>query len=702
MRVAAVRQWSLRGSNAAAARGAGTRSPLRKETDAERAILDRSRRAHTPAPGLRAMRRSPARRRRADALCSLAAACVVAAAPVAIHPEIWPQARSPTLVDPPTELRIGALIAAMTLEEKVGQVIQTDVGALTPADLRRYPLGSILSGGDSTVDKAPRSPAADWLRLTREFHAVAREPRPGHVPIPLLIGVDAVHGHNHMPESVVFPHNSGLGAAHDEELVRRIGVATARMVAATGFDWTFAPVLAVPRDPRWGRTYEGYSSDPELVRRYGVALVLGLQGPPGLANPIREGHVAATAKHFLGDGATLYGEDEGDAVLDEAELARVHAAAYGAAIDAGVMTVMASYSSWNGDKMHASRDLLTRVLKEQMGFAGFVVGDWNGHAQVPGCNKDSCAAALNAGLDMFMAPLTYRDLFANVLAQVRSGVVPMARLDDAVRRILRVKYRLGLFEPERPLEGALDMLAADENRALAREAVRKSLVLLKNDGVLPIRAGARVLIAGPQAGDLAVQTGGWTLTWQGMTTKRADYPAAETIPEGIKAAVRAAGGTMVEPMDDLAAHRPDVAIVIFGELPYAEMTGDLKLPLYNSRAGLREVNHFRSLGIPVVSVFLSGRPLWVNPEINASDAFVVAWLPGTEGGGVADVLVGDRDGRPRHDFSGTLAFPWPESALLPPFAAANDAPAAAFPLGYGLGYAHPGKTRRLSEALGGR
>ena len=618
-----------------------------------------------------------------------------------MHPTAWPTAHSVGLSNPTTEARITSLLATLTLEEKVGQVVQADIGLIEPEDLRRYPLGSILAGGDSGVRRDDLAPAADWLALMQEFHAIALEKRPDHVPIPLLVGIDALHGHNNIVGSVIFPHNIGLGAAHDPDLVHRIGEATAEMVAATGIDWTFAPTLASPQDPRWGRNYEGYSSDPALVREYAPAIVTGLQGSVQLARPLQAGHIAATAKHFVGDGGTLYGEDEGDTRLSEADLIRYHAQGYPTAIDAGVFTVMASFSSWNGTRMHADAALLTGVLKGRMGFEGFVIGDWNGHAQIPGCNKDRCPAAMNAGIDMYMAPLTYPALFRNLVDEVRSGEIPLARLDDAVRRILRVKYRLGLFEADRPYEGRLEVLRSPEHRALAREAVRKSLVLLKNDGVLPIRASARVLIAGPQAADLAVQAGGWTISWQGATTRRVDFPEAELIGGAIRRAVRAAGGVIVNGTDDLDAMKPDVAIVIFGEKPYAEMMGDLKLPLFNDRSGLREILGFRSRGIAVVAVFLSGRPLWVNQEINASNAFVAAWLPGTEGGGVADVLIGDAAGHARFDFTGSLSFPWPKSATLPPFALAGDATEPAFRLGYGLSYAHPGRTDRLSESLGG-
>jgi beta-glucosidase len=630
----------------------------------------------------------------------LALALPAGAAGLTVHPESWPKAKSPPLVDAATEARISALIAQMSVTEKVGQVIQTDITAVKPEDLREYPLGSILAGGDSGPYGDERASPETWLKLSREFHAVALESRPGHVPIPLIFGIDAVHGHNNVVGAVVYPHNVALGAAHDPELVRRIGAATAEEVAATGIDWAFAPTLTVPADVRWGRSYEGFSSDPELVRRYAGAAIQGLQGAPGVAGRLQAGHIAATAKHFLADGGTTFGEDEGNSVMSEADLVRRHAAGYPAAIEAGALTVMASFSSWNGTKMHGNRELLTTILKGRMGFDGFVIGDWNGHGQVPGCNKDRCPAAFNAGVDMFMAPLTWKVLFGNVLEEVHSGEIPMARLDDAVRRILRVKFALGMFEAGRPYEGRFELFGAEAHRALAREAVRKSLVLLKNDGVLPVRASARVLIA--DYSNVAMQTGGWTISWQGRDTRKRDFPNSETIGQGLKAAIRAAGGSLVNDTDDLAASRPDVAIVLFGEEPYAEMFGDIKLPFYNQRTGLREIHLLRRLGIPVVTVFLSGRPLWVNEEINASNAFVAGWQPGTEGGGVADLLIGDAEGAPRHDFTGRLPFPWPRAAVLAPYARNGDRLVPEFPLGYGLSYAHGGQVGHLSEDLGGR
>lgn len=618
------------------------------------------------------------------------------------NPLLWPTAKTPGLINPATEAKITALIARMTIAEKIGQMIQADISSITPEDLRKYPLGSILAGGSSPPLGAPdRSPQAPWVATSRAFAAVAMEARPGHVAVPLMFGIDAVHGNSNVIGATLFPHNIGLGAANDAALMTRIGRATAEETAATGIDWAFGPTLAVPQDDRWGRTYEGYSEDPAITARYAGAIIRGLQGAPGTGR-IQTGRVAASAKHFLGDGGTRDGTDQGDDQIDEATLIRIHAPGYPRAIDAGVMTVMASFSSWNGAKMHGNASLLTGVLKGRMGFAGFVVGDWNAQGQVPGCTNTDCATAFNAGIDMVMAPDSWRGLFDNTLREATSGAIPMARVDDAVRRILRVKFAMGLFDRARPWEGRAGVLGSPAHRAIAREAVAKSLVLIKNDGVLPLKAGARVLVAGPGADSIPMQAGGWTLSWQGDGNSNADFPGAQSIYAGIAAAMKAGGGSAILSPDGGFTQKPDAAIVVFGEQPYAEMRGDLKTLEFQpgDKAALALLKKLRAAGIPTVSVFLSGRPLWVNPEINQSDAFVAAWLPGSEGGGVADVIVGTRDGRPRKDFSGRLSYSWPRTAgqFANNRGMAGYAPLFAY--GYGLSYAKGGTVPVLDEAPG--
>ena len=594
------------------------------------------------------------------------------------HPERWPHGHSVGLVDADGERFISDLISRMSLEEKVGQTIQADISYIKPQDLRDYPLGAVLAGGGvPPLGGDDRIPAV-WLDTTRAFHAVATEARPGHIPIPILFAVDAVHGNNGVQGATIFPHNIGLGASHEPELIRRIGEATAQETIAVGMDWAFAPTVAVPQDLRWGRTDESYAQDPALVARYADAMVRGLQGDPGAAAAERSGHVAAAAKHFLGDGGTTRGIDQGDTDISEQKLIELHAPGYSAAINAGVMTVMASYSSWQGRKMHGNDGLLTGVLKQRMGFEGFVIGDWNGHAQLSGCSPMDCPSALNAGIDMFMAPDGWKELFAHTLEEARSGQISAARLDDAVRRILRVKLRLGLFASTRPWEGRVEVIGSEEHRALAREAVRKSLVLLKNrNAVLPLHASAHVLVAGDAADDIGRQCGGWTLTWQGVENDNDAFPNGQSIYAGIREALARGGGSAELSPEAHYRHRPDVAIVVFGEHPYAESLGDLKTIEYQhgARHDLKLLQRLQAAHIPVVAVFLSGRPLLVNDEIAAADAFVAAWLPGSEGEGVADVLIGDANAAPRYPFNGTLSFAWPASSS-----------GTRFPLGFGLRY----------------
>lgn len=622
--------------------------------------------------------------------------------PGVADPALWPVAKSRGLIDAKTEARISGLIARMSVEEKVGQMIQADTASIKPEDLRRYPLGSILAGGSSPPIGAPdRSAAGPWVATARAFNAMAMEKRPGHLPIPIMFGVDAVHGNNNVVGATLFPHNSALGAAHDPALIRRIGEATARESAAAGMDWAFAPTLAVVRNDRWGRTYESYSEDPALVRAYASEMIEGLQGVAGKGK-LQTGQVSASAKHFLGDGGTTNGIDQGNTEIPESELIAIHSAGYPPAINAGTRTIMASFNSWQGVKMHGNKSLLTDVLKGRMGFDGFVVGDWNGHGQVPGCTNTDCPAAFNAGLDMAMAPDSWKGLFETTVKQVREGTIPMARVDDAVRRILRVKFKAGLFDPARPFENRADVIGSPAHRALAREAVRKSLVLLKNDGVLPVRSSANILVVGSAADNIPQQSGGWSLSWQGDGNTNADFPNAQSIYAGIAEATRAAGGSATLSADGSFTQKPDLAIVIFGEQPYAEGLGDVRTLEFEAgdKQSLALLKKLKSAGIPVVSVFLSGRPLWVNPEINQSDAFVAGWLPGSEGGGIADVLIGDAQGRPRHDFAGRLSFSWPKTAAQFTLNAGQAGYDPLFPLGYGLRYAAPGTVGQLGEVGG--
>ena len=605
-------------------------------------------------------------------------------------PDLWPQAASPSAIsNTKTENEISATIAKMTIEQKIGQLIQADISAVKPQDLAEYPLGSILAGGNSGPYGDERASAAKWDQLVTEFRDASRRSGAG---IPVLFGVDAVHGHSNLPEATIFPHNIGLGAARDAGLIERIGAATAAEISGSGIEWTFAPTLAVPQDLRWGRAYEGYSSDPALIASYARAMTIGLQGQLVSGKPLDATRVAATAKHFLADGGTVDGRDQGDAQISEAELIAKHAQGYPASIDAGALTVMASFSSWNGIKNHGNKSLLNDVLKDRMGFAGLVVGDWNGHGQVAGCSATDCAAAINAGLDLFMAPDSWKGLFRSTLAAARDGRIPMARVDDAVRRILRVKYKLGLMGDIQTKRGDVSMVGAASHLELAREAAGKSLVLLKNNNsILPVRAGARVLIAGPGADNMAMQAGGWTITWQGTDTKATDFTNGQTIGRAISDAVKAAGGAAIISPEGAFAAKPDVAMVVLGEKPYAEFEGDVPNLAFQGAPGDEEmIARFKSQGIPLVVIFLSGRPMFTGKLINQADAFVAAWLPGTQGRGVADILVAGANGNAAKDFTGRLPFAWPADARSPLVA-------PLFPLGYGLTYARGGTLGPVNE-----
>jgi len=616
------------------------------------------------------------------------------------HAEFWPAAHSPAaLTGPTTEARVRDILTRMTLEEKVGQLIQADIGAISPADLAAYPIGSILAGGSSSPNGDERSEPKAWLDLAKAYRQAAVA-RPG-AAIPLLFGVDAVHGHNNIVGATLFPHNIGLGAARDSGLIRRIAEATAAEVAATGVNWSFGPTLAVPRDDRWGRTYEGFAESPDIARAYAGVFVEGLQGPLRDGGPLARGRVMGSAKHFLADGGTSDGRDRGDAVVSEQALIDVHLSGYREAIDAGVLSIMVSFSGWNGVKHTGNRSLLTDVLRGPLGFEGLLIGDWDAHAFVPGCRPDSCAAAINAGLDMFMAPTAWKGLYANTLAQARSGEIPLVRLDEAVSRILRVKVALGVIDGPNPAEGDFSVIGSPDHRALAREAVAQSLVLLKNNAsTLPIRANARVLVVGDAADDIGQASGGWTISWQGTGNTNADFPGATSIWAGLRDAIAAGGGRAALSPDGTFTDRPDVAIVVFGETPYAETYGDLDTLDFAPTEPVEILRRLKAQGIPTVSIFLSGRPLWTNPEINASDAFVAAWLPGSEGAGLADVLIGDAHGGSRRDFSGRLSFSWPRSAGQPPQNPGDEDYDPQFAYGYGLTYASSTATPDLPEDPG--
>ena len=615
------------------------------------------------------------------------------------NPDQWPSPDWPISRNEAREERIAYLLGRMTAPEKIGQILQGDISTVTPADVREYHLGSVLSGGNSGPYGDDKAPKEQWLKLADEYYAASMDTSDGAAAIPIVWGTDAVHGHSNIIGATIFPHNIGLGAMHDDEIIQRIGEATALEIRATGQEWTFAPTVTVPQDYRWGRAYEGYSSDPELVSSYVGRMITGLQGDPR-DEPILDGPgVIASTKHFLADGGTDNGTDQGDASISEKELRDIHGAPYTPAIETGVGTVMASFSSWNGVKMTGNKSLLTGVLKEQMNFDGFTVSDWNAHGQIQGCTNESCPEALLAGIDMYMAPDSWKDLYKSLLKQVESGEIPMKRLDSAVASILRVKLRLGLFEAgkpsDRPHSGDWSLIGAPEHRAVAREAVRKSLVLLKNEsGLLPLKPGTQLLVAGEGADDVARQSGGWTITWQGTGVSPEDFPGATSLYQGLTDAVTATGGKVeLKPAGDYS-DKPDAAVVVFGETPYAEFQGDLdSLQLSPAlRQPYETMKKLQAEGIPVIAVMITGRPLFMNPELNVADDFVVAWLPGSEGAGLADVLVADENGKARHDFTGTLPAAWPGSAEQ-----GDDL----YPVGHGLTLESPqGNWKKLDEDAG--
>ena len=618
-----------------------------------------------------------------------------------VNPEDWPIIK-PLPLDPAIEAQIDDLLPKLTLEQKVGQVIQADNASITPEELKKYRLGSILSGGNSAPGPLPYADTKTWLAMADKYYNASIDPEGVEVAIPYIWGIDAVHGHTNLLGAIVFPHNIGLGAMHNPYLMEKIAEVTAHELTVSGHDWTFAPTLAIPQDLRWGRSYEGFSEDPEIVKSYADRIVYGLQGHIGDPDFMGDGRVISSAKHFLGDGATENGIDQGDAKISEKELREVHAAGYYSAIPAGVQTVMASFSSWEGRKLHGDKELLTDVLKGRLGFNGFVIGDWNGHGQVPGCTNTDCAQSLNAGLDMYMAPDSWKGLYESTLKHVKNGTIPMTRLDDAVRRILRVKIASGIFSKGAPSTrknaGDESLLGLPKNRAIARQAVRESMVLLKNNGgVLPLDATKTIMVIGDGADNIAKTSGGWTLSWQGTGHTNDEFPNSQSILDGIREAVKIAGGKLIYSANGDSNEKADVVIAIYGEDPYAEFQGDREnLDFVPNGFDTNILEKFRSKGFPVVSVFLSGRPLWSNPEINRSDAFVAAWLPGSEGGGISDLLF---QKEPSYDFTGSLSFSWPNSAAVQEDLEARES-TNLFELGYGLTFKDDVVVDQLSEDAG--
>jgi beta-glucosidase len=584
------------------------------------------------------------------------------------------------------EDRVADLLSRMTLAEKIGQMTQVEKDSIVKQDITAEFIGSILSGGGGSP--SPNTPQA-WADMVDGFQKYALQTRLG---IPLIYGVDAVHGHGNLKGATLFPQNVGLGAANDPELMERIGQITAREMIATGIYWNFGPVVAVPQDIRWGRTYEGYSENTELVSSLAVAYLRGMQYVDGAQDLSAPGTVLGTPKHFVGDGGTAWGSstpqvmghpymlDQGVTDVDEATLRAVHLPPYAAAVDAGAMSIMVSFSSWGGMKMHAQRYLLSDVLKGELGFKGFLVSDWQAIDQIPGDYYSDIVTAINAGLDMIMVPYDYHAFIDGLTEAVENGDVAMERIDDAVRRILTIKFQLGLFERPFADRSLLPLVGSDEHREVAREAVRKSLVLMKNEGrVLPLAKDTPlILVAGRAANDIGMQCGGWTIEWQG---RAGQITPGTTILEGIRDAV--SGGTTVlyRARGEFDQEKGDVGIVVVGELPYAEGVGDAQ-DLALSKEDIAAIESVRERSERLVVVLVSGRPVIVGDRLDEWDAWVAAWLPGSEGQGVADVLFGD------YLFTGKLPYTWPRSMDQLPFdfehLETSGKGVPLFPFGYGL------------------
>lgn len=568
----------------------------------------------------------------------------------------------------PVEERVDDLLSRMTLEEKIGQMTQAERQALgSEGDISTYFLGSLLSGGGSAP--SPNN-AVEWADMYDRFQAEALDTR---LAIPLIYGIDAVHGHNNVYGATIFPHNIGLGCTGNPDLVEQAARATAEEIAGTGIDWTFAPCIAVPQDERWGRTYEGFGETPELAGQFGSAAVRGFQGNQ-LGGPAS---ILACSKHFLGDGGTAGGQDQGDMQVDEATLRRIHLPGYIAAIQEGVGSIMVSFSSWNGQKMHGNRYLLTEVLKGELGFEGFLISDWQGIDQLPGDYASDIETGVNAGLDMIMVPNRFVEFINTLKALVNQGRVPLARIDDAVKRILRIKFKLGLFEQPYTDRQYTGSVGSPAHRQLARECVRQSLVLLKNDnGRLPLSKNlARIHVAGKNADDLGNQCGGWSISWQGSS---GNITVGTTIRQAIQNTV--SSGTQVSySLDGSGAAGADVAVVVVGETPYAEGAGD-RSDLGLAPEDLTAITNAHAGGVPVVLVLISGRPLIITPVLGQCAAVIAAWLPGSEGQGVADVLFGD------YNPTGKLSHSWPAEMSQIPLNLGDPGYQPLFPYGFGLGY----------------
>ena len=577
---------------------------------------------------------------------------------------------------------VSGLISSMTLEEKIGQMTQVDYRYLqNVTDINKYFLGSILSGGGATP---PTNQPSSWVDLYNEFQEQALNTR---LKIPLIYGIDAVHGHNNVVGATIFPHNIGLGCANDEKLIKEIAVATAVEIQATGLDWTFAPCLAVAQDERWGRTYESFSEDHDIVTKLGVATVQGYQ----MGNSLSKKSVLACAKHYVGDGNTVFGTgsnnykiDRGDVVLDEGELRSKYIKPFKESIKQGVGSIMISYNSWHGKKLHGHKYLINDILKQELGFKGFVVSDWAGINEIAKDYKASIIESINAGIDMVMVPGSlnpdhdsYDDFIRLAIESVKEGSIPINRIDDAVTRILKIKKKIGLFD--RPIKDPqnINMVGSKKHRDLARESVRKSMVLLKNKNkLLPIdRSGKKISFVGEHADNIGYQCGGWTITWQGGS---GDITPGTSILDAFKATVKDTNDISYSIYGENIPDS-DIIIAVIGEKPYSEGWGDRK-SLDLSDEDKKILKRVKEKNLPYLIILVSGRPLLIEDEIKDCDAFIAVWLPGTEGSGIADVIFGD------YPPTGKLSMSWPRSMDQLPINIGDKIYNPLFPFGYGLSY----------------
>ena len=590
---------------------------------------------------------------------------------------------------PDHSIFVNKIISNMTLEQKVGQIIMPEINSITPEEAKIFFLGTILNGGGGYPNQIKNSSIQDWKNLSKSYYEAS--PEVNGIKIPILWGTDAVHGHNNVIGATIFPHNIALGATRNEKLIKKIGSAVAKEVSSTGIIWTFAPTIAVPQNDLWGRTYEGYSENPDLVTQLGKNFILGLQGEG--EDFLAKDFVLATAKHFLGDGGTKDGIDQGDTIVNEITLKNVHGMPYYAAIDSCAITIMASFNSWNGLKAHGNEYLLTNVLKNQMEFDGLIVGDWNGHGQVDGCEDNNCPEAFNSGVDIFMVPQDWEALYWNTLDQVKEGIISVERLDDAVSRILNVKKHLGLFDGRVPHNYNQNYVGDSSHKLLARQAVRESLVLLKNENImLPMNPNKNFLIIGEQSKNIENQMGGWTITWQGKTWEgteitNSDFPDTDSIYQSLSKHIQNTGGNVEYSKDGSYKTKPDYVIMVYGETPYAEGFGDidsLNFSQINSKI-IKKMSKLSNEDIPIVSLFLSGRPLVVDKELSLSDAFVSIWLPGTSVEGINDVIFTENNNI-NYDFAGKLPFSWPSKKSSNPLNIGDQEYFPLYEYGYGLTY----------------